>query len=89
MDRPSADDRSALSLAAAWGTRVIAIAAEMVVPGLIGYWIDVKLGTRIVFMLLGFAVGITTAIMQLIRITSSNAGAKQPSHPSDKNLPQS
>ena len=89
MDRPSADDRSAVSLAVAWGTRVTAIAAEMVVPGLIGHWIDTKLGVPLVFMLIGFALGITTAIMQLIRITSSNADTKHPSHPSDKNLPQS
>ncbi len=86
MDRPPADDRSALSLAWAWGTRVTVIAAQMVVPGLIGYWIDEKLGTRIVFMLVGFAIGITSAIMQLVRMTGTNAG---PKHPSDKNYPQS
>ncbi len=86
MDRHSADDRSAISLAWAWGTRVTVVAAEMVVPGLIGYWIDLKLGTRIVFMLIGFALGITTAIMQLIRITAAETRAK---HPTDKNHPQS
>ena len=33
------------------------IAAEMVVPGLIGHWLDTKFGTRAVFLLIGFAVG--------------------------------
>ena len=86
MDRPPADDRSAISLAWAWGTRVTVVAAEMVVPGLIGHWIDTKLGIPLVFMLIGFALGITSAIMQLIRITAADTRAK---HPSDKNYPQS
>jgi F0F1-type ATP synthase assembly protein I len=72
MDRPPADDRSAISLAWAWATRIIVISAEMVLPALAGYWIDQRLGTKALFMLLGFALGITLAVLQLVRIAKES-----------------
>ncbi len=72
MDRPPADDRSALSLAWGWATRIIAVAATMVVPALLGAWIDQKLGTIAVFMLIGLAMGVTMAILQLMRIVKES-----------------
>ena len=72
MDRPpSDDDRSAISLAYAWATRVMVIAVEMVLPGLLGLWIDQKLGTVVLFALAGFALGITVSIMHLVRMAKS------------------
>jgi len=76
MDRHPQDDRSAISLAYAWATRVMVIAAEMVVPGIVGVWIDRKLGTLLVFALAGFALGITLAIMHLVRMTKSDTDSK-------------
>jgi len=78
MDRPPQDERSAISLAYAWATRVMVIAAEMVAPGLLGLWIDQKLGTLVVFALAGFALGITVAIMHLVRMTKPNTDSKAP-----------
>ena len=75
MDRPPADDRSALSLAWAWATRIIVVAATMVVPALIGAWIDQKLGTVAVFLLVGLALGVTAAIVQLMRIVKESQAA--------------
>lgn len=72
MDRPPEDDRSAISLAYAWATRVMVIAAEMVLPGLVGIWVDQKLGTVVLFAFIGFAFGITLAIMHLVRMTKSD-----------------
>jgi len=43
----------------------------MVVPGLIGLWIDRQLGTVMVFLVLGMALGMTTAILHLVRLGSS------------------
>lgn len=40
----------------------------MVVPSLIGYWIDLKLGTRFAFLLLGTVFGFTTGLMSLMRM---------------------
>lgn len=42
----------------------------MVVPGLIGYLIDQKFGTRVLFTLLGLVFGMTGAIYQLIALVS-------------------
>jgi Putative F0F1-ATPase subunit Ca2+/Mg2+ transporter len=37
----------------------------MVLPGLAGYWLDTKLGTRVLFLLVGFAAGGYLAFLQL------------------------
>ena len=78
MDRPPSDERSAISLAYAWASTIIVIAAEMVVPGLIGFWIGRWLGAAamIVFALIGFAGGMTLAIVHLLRLTKSKEKSK-------------
>ena len=77
MDRLPADDRSVISLAWAWATRIIALSASMVIPALIGAWIDQRLGTKVVFLLLGFALGITAAVFQLMRIVQESNAKSQ------------
>lgn len=66
-----------------WVSVVTATSAEMVVPGLLGYWLDQVLGTKVVFLLLGFAGGATLAIWRLVRLTS-----RQGTSPQEKNSPQ-
>jgi hypothetical protein len=73
----SADDRTAMAKAVEWATIAMTVSAEMVVPGLIGYWFDQQLGnffeTRIVlFVLLGFAGGLVLAIWHLLKILKSS-----------------
>ena len=63
------DGRSPAARAAAWSTRIMTISLEMVVPGLVGYWLDKKLGTKFVFMLAGFVLGFATAIKHLLYLT--------------------
>ena len=46
---------------------------EMIIPGLAGIWVDGRLGTKVAFTLLGFAAGITVAILHLLRMTKSIA----------------
>lgn len=67
MPSPS-DDRSAQSIAFGWASRVMTISLEMVVPGLLGYWLDQRLGTKVVFLLLGFALGSVLAALALAKI---------------------
>ena len=73
MDRPPEDNRSIISLAYGWATTIIVIAAEMVVPGLIGLWIGrwLGVGAMIGLAILGFAAGMTVAILHLLRLTKS------------------
>ncbi len=49
------------------------ISAEMVVPGLVGYWLDQWLGTKALFLLIGFAAGGTLAALALMRIAKNRS----------------
>jgi F0F1-type ATP synthase assembly protein I len=62
------DDRSPLAKAYQWSARIMVVALEMVLPGLAGYWLDKQLGTVVLFMLLGFGLGCTAAVVHLIRM---------------------
>jgi F0F1-type ATP synthase assembly protein I len=77
MDRPPEDDRSAVAIAMAWASRIIALSASMVVPALIGAWIDQQLNTKVVFLLLGMALGIAAAVVQLMRIVKESNSKSQ------------
>lgn len=47
------------------------VSAEMVVPLFLGYWVDQRLGTKVVFALLGGAAGLSVGIWSLIRLTKA------------------
>ena len=67
------DGRSATARAAEWVSRIMTISLEMVLPGLAGYWLDTKLGTKALFLLVGFAVGGYLAFLQLQAISRQNS----------------
>jgi F0F1-type ATP synthase assembly protein I len=74
------EDLSPLTLAAQWTSRIFTVCLEMTIPGLIGYWVDGRLGTSPWLMLLGFAVGAPLAMWHLIQMTSQRpkgAGARE------------
>jgi F0F1-type ATP synthase assembly protein I len=68
----SPDDRSSYANAMQWVSIITTISMEMVLPGVIGYWIDQRLGTRVVFLILGVIFGFVGGIWQLIRLTKQN-----------------
>jgi hypothetical protein len=63
------DGRTPAARAAQWVSRIMTISLEMVLPGLVGYWIDTRLGTKFVVMLAGFACGIFVAMKHLLHLT--------------------
>ena len=67
------DDRAPLLKAVQYSSRVTTIALEMVVPGLIGLWIDRKLGTVMVFLVLGMVLGMVGGVAHLIQLGTSFA----------------
>ena len=67
------EERSPVAVASQWASRVMTVSLEMVLPGMFGYWVDQKLGTVVLFMLIGFVFGITAAIWHLIQMTSRAA----------------
>jgi hypothetical protein len=76
------DDRSPLAKAYGWAARIMVVALEMVLPGLAGYWLDQRLGTVVLFMLLGFGLGSTAAVVHLVRMVRAEqeayAGKRKP-----------
>ena len=75
-----ADGRSAFAIAYGWAGRITGIGLEMVVPGLIGYWIDQRLGTKAVFTIGGFVFGMVFGFWHLMKI----AGKPPSDRPADK-----
>jgi len=70
-DKDVVDGRSATAKASEWASRIMTISLEMVLPGLVGYWLDTKLGTKALFLLVGFALGGYLAFLQLKAIAQS------------------
>ena len=63
------DDRSPMARAAAWASRILTVALEMVLPGLLGYWLDRWLRCEPLLTLLGFGFGGTAAFIHLLAMT--------------------
>jgi len=59
-----------------WVSRITIVALEMVLPGLAGYWLDQRIGTVVLFMLIGFGLGCSAATVHLVQIARSNGGSK-------------
>ncbi len=66
-------DRSPMAIALEMSATIMTIALEMVLPGLGGYWLDKQLGTRAVFLILGFACGGLLAALSLARIAKNRS----------------
>jgi hypothetical protein len=64
------DGPRAIALAYQWVARITGVCIQMVAPGLIGLWLDRRIGSVVVFTMLGFVVGITLGVWQLVRMTS-------------------
>ena len=69
-----ADDRLPMAKAYQRATRGVTVAVSMVIPGMLGYWLDSRLGTRALFTILGFALGMTLGMIELIRMAQPKAG---------------
>ena len=67
------DTRSAQARAYHWASRIMSVSLEMVVPGLIGYWVDQRLGTVAVFTIIGFIGGMCLGMWHLLKIVKPPA----------------
>jgi F0F1-type ATP synthase assembly protein I len=68
---PEIDDRSPTAKALSKVTQITAISMMMIIPAIIGYWIDQYLGTKILCALLGLVLGVAAAIQQLIAFVAN------------------
>ncbi len=60
-----------MALAMEWSTRITTISLEMVVPAVIGYWLDQRWGTHGTCLILGAVLGFSTAIYSLVKLAQS------------------
>lgn len=65
----SPDDRAALARAMSLASSVTTIALEMVVPAVVGHWIDQRLGVSPLFVAIGAALGMFVGIRSLLVLT--------------------
>lgn len=69
-DRPI-DDRSPMAKSLAKVSEIIAICLLMIVPAMVGYFVDQQVGTGFVFTVIGLVIGMFGAIQQLVQLVKS------------------
>jgi hypothetical protein len=62
------DDRSPLALAYQWSARITSISLELLLPMLIGLWLDQRWGTLPLLLIVGVILGFVTATLSLLRL---------------------
>ena len=75
------DQRSPMAQAAEWVSRITTVALEMVLPGILGSWLDKRWDTGFLG-LVGFALGVTLGTWHLIWMTKT--AANNDDHSSDE-----
>ena len=71
MKDPS-DEPSPIGLAFEWVGRILAVVIEMVVPGLLGEYLDSRLGTHFL-VLVGFGGGLCLGMWHLLAMTRAKS----------------
>ena len=64
------DDRSPIAKALSKVAQITTISLMMVIPAIIGYFIDQYFGTVILFTAVGLVLGMVSAIWQLIKLVA-------------------
>ncbi len=67
---PSRDDRSPAAKAISKATEITTVAFMMVLPILLGYWLDQYLGTIPLFAMVGLVLGMSGGIWQLVQLVN-------------------
>jgi hypothetical protein len=64
------DERPPLVVAFEWVSKITTVALEMVLPGILGTWLDRRWGTKFL-ALVGFALGLVVGIWHLLILTGT------------------
>jgi len=63
---------SPIARASLWVGRIFSICGEMIVPGVLGYWLDQTLGFQFsIFALIGFFVGLIFGMTHLVLMATT------------------
>lgn len=77
-----ADYRAMIVRGQRLASRCVSIAIGMLTPGFLGYWLDTRLGTEPLLLLIGFAAGFAYGLWRLTllgKASTSPGGAEKPS----------
>jgi hypothetical protein len=66
-----------LALAFEWVSKITTVALEMVLPGILGQWLDQRWGTQFLGFA-GFALGMTVGMWHLLRMVSRTPVRRPP-----------
>jgi ATP synthase protein I len=66
---PPQDKRPPMAIAMEWVSRITTVALEMVIPGVIGWFVDRALGTSFI-AIVGFGLGLVGGMYHLIVIAN-------------------
>jgi ATP synthase protein I len=64
------DDRPPMVVALEWVSKITTVALEMVLPGILGTWLDHRWGTNFLTVV-GFAIGLGGGIWHLLILTKT------------------
>ena len=71
MDKTPVDDRSPMAKSLSKVSEITAICLLMIVPALVGYLIDQKIGTGFILTLIGLLIGMVGSVLQLMQLVKS------------------
>ena len=94
--RPS-QDLSSIAIAYQWVGRIFTICVEMILPGIVGYWLDQYFGFEFSFLaLIGFLLGLVFGMTHLVLMANALSSGKPRSasrfpseEPREADLPES
>ncbi len=61
---------SPIALGYIWASRILTVCLEMVVPGVLGLWVDSRLATSPAFTLVGFGGGLILGVWHLLKMVA-------------------
>ena len=70
------DERSPIAIAMEWSARLTTIGLEMAIPAGGGYWLDLRIGTSPVFVILGAMLGFAAGMFHLMQIARQKGPQK-------------
>ena len=78
MKEETPDDRPPMALAIEWSTRLMAVGLEMALPAGGGYWLDLRNGTKPLFVILGAVLGFALGMFHLMQIARPKGRQRPP-----------
>ncbi len=76
MAKDTYDDRSPMAVALEWSARLTTIGLEMALPAAGGYWLDRRIGTSPLFVVLGAILGFAVGMFHLLQIARQQGPRK-------------